>query len=347
MKKILTNDYEVNWFHAILIYTFLIFFFSVNSYSEGTTTNSEGDQSPAIHSENGEVNINYYGISAKEFEEVAIELGVTKTALNNFFRILNQKQATGKDIDRRLRKIAEQYKELQKKLELSKDEKLFISTLKIKGQKLLEMGDFERAEELISFINTDLTTKAWHAFNKKNYKEAIKWAEQCIEEFEPSAIREQKNLGKNNVPLPPIGKVKSENERTEIFHRGLLNDVATCWYVKGRSLEKLEKTGEAIKAYQRAEIYTYGRTWDPSWEGFWSPSEVSRDRRIFLRNGWENGNEIIEWIKENKQWIFIVSLTLSIILWKWNIEWIKENKQWIFSGIGVFILSLIISWIID
>jgi plastocyanin domain-containing protein len=29
---------------------------------------------------------------------------------------------------------------------------------------------------------------------------------------------------------------------------------------------------------------------------------------------------------------------------KENMEWIIKNKDWIFSGIGVFILGLIINW---
>jgi hypothetical protein len=67
-----------------------------------------------------------------------------------------------------------------------------------------------------------------------------------------------------------------------ILERGLLNDVGTCWFIKGRSLEKLERRQEAIQAYRRAERYTYARTYDPSWDGFWSPSQGAKDRRTYL-----------------------------------------------------------------
>lgn len=130
-------------------------------------------------------------------------------------------------------------------------------------------------------FNVKLTNAAWKAFNKGDYKEAIKKAEQCIEEFEPSALKEQKELEKNNTPQPPKGKV-SEDVKKVILNRGLLNDVATCWFIKGRSFEKLRKNQEAIQAYGNAAKYTYARTWDPEGKLFWSPAAAADDRKSYL-----------------------------------------------------------------
>lgn len=130
-------------------------------------------------------------------------------------------------------------------------------------------------------LNVRLTTAAWNAFNKGEYREAIKKVEECIDNFEPSALREQRELERSNTQLPPIGMV-SDDAKKMIFKRGLLNDVATCWFIKGRSLEKLGRKQEAIQAYRRAEVYTYARTYDPGWNGFWSPSQGAIDRRTFL-----------------------------------------------------------------
>ncbi len=130
-------------------------------------------------------------------------------------------------------------------------------------------------------INVRMTTAAWKAFNDKKYEDAIKKAEECIDEFEPTALRQQKELEESKISLPPVGKVEKTQEDV-IFSRGLLNDVATCWFIKGRSLEKLKRTEEAIHAYKKAEGYTYARTWDTNWEGFWSPSKTAKDRRFFL-----------------------------------------------------------------
>jgi len=130
--------------------------------------------------------------------------------------------------------------------------------------------------------NAKLTNGAWEAFNRQNYQEAISKAEQCIEQFGPSALREQRELERNNTPSPPEGKVSEEVKRT-IINRGLLNDVATCWFIKGWSLERQKKNSQAMEAYDNAAGFTYARTWDPSWGGFWSPSKAATDRAANLK----------------------------------------------------------------
>ena len=130
-------------------------------------------------------------------------------------------------------------------------------------------------------INTVLTNQAWEAYNRKDYKAAIKSADKCITEFLGSAIREQETLTARRAPLPPIGMV-SNKERQVIFARGLLNDVATCLYIKGRSLEAEGQKDEAVEVYEETAKYTYARCWDPQgW--FWSLSEGARDRLRMLR----------------------------------------------------------------
>ncbi len=135
-------------------------------------------------------------------------------------------------------------------------------------------------------LNVKLTNAAWTALDNKQYDKAIQIAEDCIDEFEPTALRMQKELERNNTPSPSVGKV-SRDEREKIFNRGLLNDVATCWFIKGRSLEKLGKTQEAIRAYCKTVSYTYARTYDPSWDGFWSPSQAASDRISYLKGSCE------------------------------------------------------------
>ena len=130
-------------------------------------------------------------------------------------------------------------------------------------------------------LNVRLTSQAWDGYNKADYEIAIAKADECIEEFRGAADREQTQLEKDRVPLPPKGSV-SEQEKKVIFARGLLNDVATCFYVKGRSAEKLGRKEEAKQAYLAASKYTYARTWDPNgW--FWSPAEAASDHLSRLK----------------------------------------------------------------
>jgi len=132
-------------------------------------------------------------------------------------------------------------------------------------------------------LHESLTTSAWNAYNNKDYDEAIEKSNDCIDEFEPAALKLQKQLEEGKVPLPPTGKVDEKTEK-EVFSHGLLNDVATCWFIKGRSLERQKKVEEAIAAYKKVMQYSYARTWDVNQELFWSPSEVAEERSNYLKN---------------------------------------------------------------
>jgi len=129
---------------------------------------------------------------------------------------------------------------------------------------------------------------AWRTFISAKYDSAIFFADKCIDDFGRAAGREQARLDSLRVPLPPTGRVP-EVERNRIFNRGLLNDVATAYFIKGRSAEYLYRRYQrgdprsskykqiAIEAYRAACQLKHGRTWDPKgW--FWSPCEVANDR---------------------------------------------------------------------
>jgi hypothetical protein len=126
---------------------------------------------------------------------------------------------------------------------------------------------------------------AWTALNHEDYKNAIKYSDKCIDEFGREAARKQAQLEAMKIPDPPTGPA-NDAEKNQIFERGLLNDVAAAYFIKGKSSEslyKLDKTKNAsykeiaTKAYESACKLKYGRVWDPKgW--FWSPCVASSDR---------------------------------------------------------------------
>ncbi|MCP4112831.1 MAG: DUF2225 domain-containing protein [Desulfobacteraceae bacterium] len=110
--------------------------------------NAELNQSPPIIGDNAKV---IYGVSEERFEKLVTELGVTKSALVSFFKILEQKQVPPEDLDSTLRKIAERYKELQAKLAVpSILDFPEVTALKEKAKEALEKGDFGQAEKLLN-----------------------------------------------------------------------------------------------------------------------------------------------------------------------------------------------------
>jgi hypothetical protein len=83
---------------------------------------------------------------------------------------------------------------------------------------------------------------AWRAFNRSDYLAALDFAERCIENSRKLADQEQERLSRYNEPLPPIGVV-SNHQKNEIFKLDFLNNVATAYYIKGRSAEHLYQKG--------------------------------------------------------------------------------------------------------
>jgi len=123
---------------------------------------------------------------------------------------------------------------------------------------------------------------AWKAYNASDYSAAIRAADKCIDNFHLKAERDQAALALKKEPDPPTGAV-SDADKQKIFSRGVLNDTAAAYFVKGRSAEALaKKKGNnyremARAAYEQAKNLKYARVWDPK-GFFWSPSEAAADR---------------------------------------------------------------------
>jgi hypothetical protein len=122
-----------------------------------------------------------------------------------------------------------------------------------------------------------LTAFAWEAYNKDDYAGVVLFADRCFTNYSTTALRLQAEAQQRKITLP-AGAAFTENEKKEIEKNGPLNDVGTCLFIKGRSLQKLERKAEAKAAYEAAAKYSYGRCWDPIGRVYWSPAEASGDR---------------------------------------------------------------------
>jgi tetratricopeptide (TPR) repeat protein len=126
-------------------------------------------------------------------------------------------------------------------------------------------------------LNTQLTVAAWDRYNEENYKQAIDSAQKCIDEFEDQAVRENSALTSIGERTPPVGSV-SDSEYKKIILRGVINDVATCYFIKAESLNKLKQYSEAKEAYKKVLQFPYARVWDQAGKSFWSPADKASDR---------------------------------------------------------------------
>jgi hypothetical protein len=141
-----------------------------------------------------------------------------------------------------------------------------------------------------TFINQVVTTRAWLAFERgeTNYfangktdrdafMRAITNADFVINSYSGMASNQQQVLLKTNAPVPANGRV-SDQQRTNILEQGLINDVGTCYFIKGRALEYLGQIDQARAVYQIGTNYPFARTWDSRGGFFWSPTEAALGR---------------------------------------------------------------------
>jgi len=119
--------------------------------------------------------------------------------------------------------------------------------------------------------NTELTNAAWDAFKKLDYVASIEKAKECINIFEIQALQEQKDFSEKKLPPPPLGRPANDSKKEEVLSRGVLNDVATCYFIKGQALEKLVRIDEAKEAYKETRKFPDARAWDVA-GFFWAPA---------------------------------------------------------------------------
>ena len=109
-----------------------------------------------------------------------------------------------------------------------------------------------------------LTSKAWEALNAGKQDQALAFADKCIELHGKEAVKMQKKLT----------DFADDSEASKYW---ALNDVGTCYFIKGKALEKQGKKKEAAAAltYLKDNL-GYSQCWDPNgW--FWHPAEAAAE----------------------------------------------------------------------
>jgi len=129
-----------------------------------------------------------------------------------------------------------------------------------------------------AFSQESCLTDAWTAYNNKDWKAAIQNANFCVVQFGPRATNIQEELESKEYVFPcafTVPKSCDAQAKNEIFSHGLLNDVATCYWIIGMSNRFLGNTSEAKIAFKKSSELSFGLCYDPSKDSFWSPSEES------------------------------------------------------------------------
>ena len=110
------------------------------------------------------------------------------------------------------------------------------------------------------FKSETLTSKAWKAFNDKNYPELFAYVDKNIELYGEEGARMNAEL----TGFEPIGTAAT---------KWALNDVGTSLWMKANAYVEMKMYPKATEVYElMARDYKYAQCWDPKgW--FWHPAE--------------------------------------------------------------------------
>ena len=109
-----------------------------------------------------------------------------------------------------------------------------------------------------------LQVKAWEALGAEKHEVAVSFAEACVKINKEGALKQQASLS----AMPADGGYANY---------AALNNAGTCYFIKGESLAKLNKSTEATAAFKMViDELSYSQAWDPrGW--FWSVAAAAKE----------------------------------------------------------------------
>lgn len=147
-----------------------------------------------------------------------------------------------------------------------------------------------------------LTVSAWQSWDVKDFDAVYAFTSKCIELYKGKALVMQASM----TDYAPKG---SE------FDYWALNDVGTCYFIKGLALKEQGRLEEAKEAFNTIiKDLSYAQCWDPKgW--FWKPAQGAKDQ---LR--------LMELKEQGKEYDFgdYTSMTLAVNAWG-----CYDKKDWV------------------
>jgi hypothetical protein len=150
--------------------------------------------------------------------------------------------------------------------------KKIVSLLMILGFASISMAQEPVKEGLDygDYTSVTLQVNAWGALGEGEYADAVKYTEKCSELYEDEARKMQASL-------------TEKAPKDHVHDYWALNDVGTCYFIRGEALSKLNKNTEAVAAYKVVmdDLY-YAQAWDPKgW--FWAPADAAKMKIEMLK----------------------------------------------------------------
>lgn len=110
----------------------------------------------------------------------------------------------------------------------------------------------------------DLVRDAWAASSKSDLEALNTVFDQCVKYYGEQAAQEH-------------GRLSGFPSRSVIDEYKVMNDVATCYFIKAEALMQQGKNEESTALFEEAiQKFKWAQAWDPSRGGYWSIAEKSQ-----------------------------------------------------------------------
>lgn len=128
-----------------------------------------------------------------------------------------------------------------------------------------------------------LMQRAWKAFEQNDVETVFTAADECVTRYAVRAQKQQTLL----KAYPP---------REKVFNYAALNDVATCLFIKAKTLRKMRRDDEAKVIYQEiVRTYRFAQCWDPKgW--FWQVDAAAQDEIWCMEYDLDFGDYTSQWL---------------------------------------------------
>lgn len=119
------------------------------------------------------------------------------------------------------------------------------------------------------YASVTLQVKSWEALGDRRFDDVLTYTAKCLELYEEEARKMQASL--------------SERPSSDVVNDyWALNDVGTCYFIRGEALTKLKRNEEALAAFKtlKDDLY-YAQAWDPrGWH--WTPADAAYTKIAML-----------------------------------------------------------------
>ena len=117
------------------------------------------------------------------------------------------------------------------------------------------------------YTSSTLTVKAWQALADKDLDAVLAYTGKCMDLYKEKAKSMQNSL--TEYPW---------ESKEQIFSFWALNDIGTCFFIRGEAYMNAGNKEEAIKAFKTlVDEFYFAQCWDPKgW--FWKPAEAAQQK---------------------------------------------------------------------